>query len=75
MLDKGDLDPQQTDRVLGMLLKILEMQAARDTENKGFLSSLSKPMVLAGVALAGVVTLVVVKPEALAKVGNALRGS
>jgi hypothetical protein len=74
LLNEGDLDWGQRKDVIELLMRILEMQRDKDTENKGLLSSLSGPLVVAGVALAGA-GLMYVNREALVRAANALRSS
>jgi hypothetical protein len=75
LLIGGDLDWEQRKYVMDLLLRILEMQRAKDSENKGFLSSLSGQMVMAGVALAGVGLTMYVNRKAIVQAANALRSS
>ncbi|MFK3983117.1 hypothetical protein ACI2K4_22410 [Micromonospora sp. NPDC050397] len=74
-----DLEWEQQRYVLDLLMKLVQMEGAKDTESKNLLSSLSdklsnKMVLIGGVAItATAVAVAIVAPKAVRQVGEALR--
>ncbi|MEU8113779.1 hypothetical protein [Micromonospora sp. NPDC048947] len=75
----GDLEWEQQRYVIDQLMKLLQMEGEKDTENKSLLSTLSdklstKMVLVGGVAAAATaVAVAVVAPKAARQIGEALR--
>ena len=77
MLDR-DLEWKHQKYVIDQLVKLVQMEGAKDSESKRMLSDLSKKqstklMVMSSVAVAGITALAIVGPKAIRQFGEALR--